>query len=76
MSKETTITFRVVGKVWDKKAGKNPKYKVSLKSKEGHAMTLIGDSKAIFEGFPDESKVLVKILPGQRTLDETEVPEE
>jgi len=71
--KSKSITFEVVGYNFQKKAGKGPVYKVSLKSSEGHSLTLVSDSKAIYEGFPIGDKVNVKISQAQQTLD---VPEE
>jgi hypothetical protein len=74
--KATTITFRQVGYGYSKKAGKDPVYKVSFKSSKGHTLTLVGDSRAIYERFPEGSKVDVKIGQAQQTLDEIEGPKE
>jgi hypothetical protein len=39
-------------------------------------LTLVGDSRAIYERFPEGSKVDVKIGQAQQTLDEIEDPKE
>lgn len=72
--KSESIAFRVVDFGWKKKAGKDPVYKVSFKSSKGHTLTLVGDSRAIYERFPEGSKVDMKIGQAQQTLDEIENP--
>jgi len=71
--KPKSIIFEVVGYDFRKKAGKSPIYKVSLRSSDGHSLSLVSDSKAIYEDFPIGDKVNVKITQTQQTLD---VPEE
>lgn len=63
------IQFVVESYSWKSKAGKVLVYKVSLKSREGHSLTLVGDSGSIFEAFPKGDTVNVKISK-TKTLDE------
>jgi hypothetical protein len=74
--KSISVAFRQVGYGYSKKAGKDPVYKVSFKSSEGHTLTLVGDSRAIYERFPEGSKVDVKIGQAQQMLNEFENPED
>ena len=64
------IQFVVEAFSWKSKAGKAPVYKVSLKSSDGHTLTLLSNDRAIFEVFPKGETVDVKIGKAQRTLDE------
>ena len=66
------IQFIVEGHSYKRKAGKPAVYKVSLKSTrgDGHKLTLVSNSKAICEQFPEDMVVDVKVGKAQRTLDE------
>ena len=57
------------GHSWKSKAGESPVYKVTLKSSDGHSLVLVGDSKALLEGFPEGECVDVKVGKAQTTLD-------
>lgn len=67
------IQFEVVGYSFTRKAGKGPVYKIHLKSGDGHALTLVSDTRAIYQGFPMGELVSVTISRAQRTMDE--IPE-
>jgi len=64
------ISFVVKGYSWKSEAGKSPVFKVSLKSSDGHCLTLVSNDRSIFESFPKDETVNVKIGKAQRTLDE------
>lgn len=66
------IQFIVEGHSYKRKAGKAARYKVSLKSTrgEGHRLTLVSGSKAIWEQLPEDMVVDIKIGKAQRTLDD------
>jgi len=64
-----TMQFEVLGYDFSKRAGKSPKYKVILQNSDGHKMTLLSDTKKIYEEFPIGETVTVKIAQSQSTLD-------
>jgi len=68
------VQFVVDAHGWRSKAGKSPQYKVSLKSSDGHSLTLVSSSRDICEQFPKDEVVTVKIGRTQTTLDD--VPDE
>ena len=65
-----TISFHIVGHGYSRKAGKDPVYKVNLKSADGDSLTLVGNSKQVYAGYPIGDVVTVKIEKRQRTLDQ------
>lgn len=67
----TTFEFRVVSRSKTEKAD-GVKYKVKLKSGEGHTLTLVSPSSEIFVGYGIGEAVPVEIKKVQKTL--TEAP--
>lgn len=65
-----SIEFHVVGHGYSRKAGKDPTYKVQLKSAAGDTLTLVDNSRNIYVGYPIGDIVTVKIGKAQTTLDE------
>jgi len=70
---ELSIQFIIEGYSFSKKGAKVPVYKVSFKSPDGHTLTLVSDSRTIFEGFPIGDTVNIKVGRAQKTIDE--IPE-
>ena len=68
------IEFVVDAHGWKSKAGKTPRYRVSLKHADGHSLVLVSCNRSICEEFPKGEVVSVKIGRTQLTLDE--VPDE
>ena len=68
------LTFEVVGYGYTKRVTKHPVFKVMLKSAQGDSLTLVSDSRDIFEGYPEGESFSVTIHKGQKTL--TELPSE
>lgn len=64
------IQFVVEGHSYKSKAGKTPVYKVSLKNSDGHTLTLVRSDRSIFQDFPKDEVVDVKISKTERTLDD------
>jgi len=64
-----TMKFEVLGYDFSKRAGKSPKYKVILQNSSGHKLTLLSDTKKIYEEFPLGETVSVKMTQSQATLD-------
>jgi len=58
---EMDITFQIVKHSTEHKAGKAVKYKVTLAHKDGHRLTLVGDSESVKAGFPLGEEVDVSI---------------
>ena len=63
--------FRVVSRSKTENV-KGVKYKVRLKSGEGHTLTLVSTSEEIFAGYPIEEKIPVNIQRRFKTLQEVE----
>ena len=64
------IDFVVKGHSYNSPAGKPTVYKVSLKSSNGHSLTLVRSDRSVFKDFPKDETVTVKIGQAQRRLDE------
>lgn len=64
------IEFVVVKRKEVETSRKGTVYSVHLKSEDGHTLTLRGDSSAIFDGYPLDNSVMVKIERQQATLAE------
>lgn len=69
------IEFVVVRQAWADSVRKGKVYSVTLKSEEGHTLTLQGSSTDIFKGYPKGSGVTVEIKNPQTTLKEVETNE-
>lgn len=54
-----------------KAAGKPVKFKVVLEDGNKNRLTLVGDSSAVFEGFPENVMFQVKVRKVQAVLGET-----
>lgn len=70
MSAES-IQFTVHSHCYSKTAEKGPIFKVKLKNRsDDHALSLVSDSRSVYEGYPIDGTVEVKIGKAQRILDE------
>jgi len=74
MAKKTKISFMVVARVKRETADAEV-YQVRLRSKEGHLLTLVDDSSAIFNGFIIGDSFDVVLEREQTTLTEEKAAE-
>lgn len=61
----------VTSRITQKNAGKPPTYKLVLTDAGKNRLTLVGDSRAIFEGFPENVMFQVKVAQVQAILAKT-----
>ena len=67
-TKADNLTFETNEVAFKKKTGKNPKYKVTLKSPDGHSLTLVSESRAIWDQYPEGETFQVTVKQTQRTI--------
>lgn len=71
---DSVLTFEVVGYGFSKRVAKHPTFKVEMKTPQGDKLTLVSDSRDIYEGYPEGKSFSVVIKKSQKTL--TELPSE
>jgi len=65
---ESVLTFEVVGREYRKPAGKSAVFRVKLKTAKGDSLTLVSDSKGIYDSFPEGETVTVVVKKAQKTI--------
>jgi len=68
MMTDTVLTFEAVGREYRKPAGKSPVFRVKLKSAQGDSLTLVSNSKDIYDGFPEGEAFTVVVKKAQKTM--------
>lgn len=67
---DSTLTFEVTERGYRKPAGKHPVFRVKLKTAQGDSLTLVSDSKEIYDGYPEGETFTVVIKKAQKTMSE------